>query len=307
MKACWGQTVGRCAALTAVLLATATIAESATKPQQPGGDEAAIRASAAAYQKAFNAADAKALAAAWTPDGELIDAQGRTFQGRAAIEKEFETTFAKHADAKIDVDVESVRFVTPNVAVENGTTRTRSGDGPAGPPFQYTAVHVKQGDNWLLASVTESRPGQVTSSQRLAGLAWMVGSWEAELPDGKTYRLDCEWVLDDQFLRRQFSVNQGDTRLSAGTQVVGWDPLTEQVVSWTFDSTGGIGREQWSDHGSSWQISAASTMPNGSTSLSMNVMVKLNDDAFTWKSVDRSLNGQPLRDTNEVRVHRVSK
>ena len=52
------------AALVAAATATSALGQAAAKPRTSSDDEAAIRASAEAYQKAFNKGDAKALAAA---------------------------------------------------------------------------------------------------------------------------------------------------------------------------------------------------------------------------------------------------
>ena len=47
-------------------------------------------------------------------------------------------------------------------------------------------------------------------------------------------------------------------------------------------------------------------MPKIGTSLATNLLNKINDNTFTWRSVDRSLNDQLLPDTAEVRVERVA-
>jgi len=66
---------------------------------------------------AFNKGDAKAVAALWTEDGDYTDEAGRTFKGREAIEKEFAAQFKNLAGAKLRINVKSIHFVTPEVAV----------------------------------------------------------------------------------------------------------------------------------------------------------------------------------------------
>jgi uncharacterized protein (TIGR02246 family) len=280
----------------------------ALKPraEKPGDDEAVIRASADEYVKAFNAGDAKAVAATWTEDGQFVDENGRKFQGRDQIEKEFEAIFANEPGAEIEVAVESVKFLTPEVALESGTAHSHSRNHSAGPPVAYTAIHVKHDGKWLLSNVNESRPDMATSEQRLSGLIWLVGEWKAELSGGKSYRMTCQWLPEKSFLSRTFTVSEAGKSLSSGTQIIGFDPLASQVVSWTFDSTGGFGHEIWEDRGSEWRSYASSVLPDGATALSTNVLTKVNDDSFTWRSVERSLNDQLLPDTAEVRVERVS-
>jgi uncharacterized protein (TIGR02246 family) len=283
-------------------------APAAEKPaaEKPAGEEAAIRAGSLAYEKAFNAGDAKAVAAAWAEDGEFVDERGRQFRGREAIEKELSAIFAENKDAQIQVDVESVKFLSPEVAVETGTTRARSKDGALGEPVKYTAVLVKQADGkWLLSNVNESRP-TAGGEQRLAPLAWLIGEWKADMGKGKTYRTTCQWLGGKSFLSRTFSVSDAEGEISSGTQIIGWDPVLAQIVSWTFDSTGGFGHELWENRADGWRIEASSVLPDGATALSTNLLTKTGDHAFTWRSVERSLNEQLLPDTAEVRVERVS-
>src|SRR6476619_1237680 len=87
-------------------------------------DEAAIRKSDQAYADAYNKHDAKALAALWSPEAIYVDPEtGEEAVGREAIEKEFADTFANLKDAKLEVDVKSIKFLSPNVAVESGIAR----------------------------------------------------------------------------------------------------------------------------------------------------------------------------------------
>src|SRR6185436_18982308 len=87
-------------------------------------DEAAIRKSDDAYVDAYNKHDAKALAALWSPEAVYVDPEtGEQAVGRQEIEREFAETFKGLKDAKLEVDVKSIKFLSPNVAVESGTAR----------------------------------------------------------------------------------------------------------------------------------------------------------------------------------------
>src|SRR5262245_30247755 len=48
-------------------------------------DEAAIHTNVDAFVKAYNAGDAKAIAALFAPDGQIIDEEGATTEGRDGI------------------------------------------------------------------------------------------------------------------------------------------------------------------------------------------------------------------------------
>src|SRR5262245_50414116 len=54
------------------------------KDSKHAADEAAIRKETADFIKAVEKGDAKAVAAAWTEDGEYIGEDGTTIRGRAA-------------------------------------------------------------------------------------------------------------------------------------------------------------------------------------------------------------------------------
>ncbi len=282
-------------------------AQEATAPANAtSDDEAAIRATADAYEKAFAASDAKALAAAFSEDGELTVETGHTFKGRDEIEREYSAIFADRAGSKIDVQIESIKFLSPDVAVETGTAQAESKSSASNTGTKYTAVHVKRDGKWLLANVNESRAAAPIEKEPLAALAFLVGEWKANLDAGKTYESRCEWMPGKGFLKRTFSVKDQGKELTSGVQIVGYDPLASEIVSWTFDSSGGFGHELWESHGGRWRISASSVLPDGGTGLSTNYLTKGDDNSFTWQSVERSLNDQLLPDTALVRVQRVS-
>src|SRR5262245_30663456 len=70
-------------------------------------DEAAIRANVDQFVKAYNAHDAKGVAALFLPGGETIDKDGDMVKGREAIAQTFDDLFKATPDKRIDVSVES--------------------------------------------------------------------------------------------------------------------------------------------------------------------------------------------------------
>lgn len=274
--------------------------------QQPEGnaDEAAIRAAAQAYAKAFEAGDAQALAAAYTSDAEYVDDLGRAFHGRQAIEKHFALGFKEQSGAKLELTIGSIRMLSPDVALEGGSSRVKPAIGRPGPLIKYSAVQVKRDGKWLISNVTESRWAPQSTELYLKDLAWMVGAWKSQ-SGGKAVEVQCQWLPGKSFLSRAYTVMQDGATISSGTQLIGWDPTLTQIVSWTFNSDGSFGHEFWTQTGNRWEIEASSTLADGSSSLARNVLTKQNDNTFTWRSVDRSLNDQLLPDTAEVRMQRV--
>ena len=62
--------------------------------------------------------------------------------------------FKEQPELKLEVNVESIQFISPTVAVEHGTTKLLA---PNAEPeeIDYTAVDVKRDGKWLLDRVTD--------------------------------------------------------------------------------------------------------------------------------------------------------
>jgi hypothetical protein len=91
-----------------------------------------------------------------------------------------------------------------------------------------------------------------------------------------------------------------------GTQVIGVDPASGAIRSWTFDADGGIGEATWAWDNGRWAIDSAGTLADGSGSTCLNFLTKTGADSFTWKSVKRTLSGQDLPDLGPVTVKRIA-
>jgi uncharacterized protein (TIGR02246 family) len=283
---------------------TAVAQETAPPATSVSADEAAIRAGTKEYETAFNAGNAKALAALFAPDAELIDERGKTFKGRDQIESEFAAIFTQQPGAKLEIHSDAVKFLSPDVAIETGTAGGETKDGTKSPGTKYSTILVKVDGKWLISNVNEARASTLVGDERLAKLKFLVGDWKADLGDGKLYKSTCQWLPGENFLSRSFSVQQNGQPLSSGTQIIGFDPVVGQIVSWTFDGSGGFGHEIWEETNDRWRIAASSVLPDGATSLATNYLTKLNANTFTWESNERSLNDQLLPDTAVVRVER---
>src|SRR5262245_55663283 len=159
--------------------------------QTPAGntkDADALFKKAEAFVDAFHKADAKTLAGFWTPSGEFTDQTGHQIKGRDAIEKAFKALFAEHKGLKLRIDSESLRFVTADVAIEEGTTSVLSADGPPS-HAHYTIVHVKKDGQWYLDSVRDTPYVPPSNFSHLRGLEWTIGDWTGTTEGGDVERL----------------------------------------------------------------------------------------------------------------------
>ena len=291
-------------ATTSAALILAVSAQAAEPAPQRSPEENAIRAAVGLYVAAFNQGDAKALAALWSPEAVYLNPlTGQQVIGRAEIEKQFAGIFAELKGARLEAQTNSVQLVSPNVAVEHGTAKV---SGPEQPPEQseYTAVYVKRDGQWLLDRVTEEDVSVPPSHyEQLKELEWMIGTW-VDQDEQSRIETTCQWTKNRNFITRSFMVSIRDRIDMAGMQIVGWDPAAKKIRSWVFDSDGAFGEGVWNKQGNRWYIQTTGTLPDGSKSSSTNIMTCVDDNRFTWQSVNRESGGELLPNVDEVVVVR---
>jgi uncharacterized protein (TIGR02246 family) len=296
----WLATAGR---LSPDVQAQDKPAPASKEQEQPVPPEmAAVRQTAEAFTKAFNAGDAKAVAAFWTKDGEFIGATGERLRGRDEIEKGYVGFFKQHPKAQVEVEPESVRLLSQQTALEEGALRLRLPGDKEVSVSRYSALHVREADGWKLASVSEWVP----DAQQLVSLKdveWLLGTWTAKGPEAEL-RITYTWDEDKAFLRGRFVLTKGDRVINAGTQVIGKNPAGG-LRSWVFDKNGTFGDSVWTREENRWVIEAAGTLPDGSETKAVNILIPLDKDTFTWQSLERTAAGSALPAMPPVRVTRV--
>ncbi len=289
-----------------VVCITATYGLQTTFAADQAADRAAIEKAVESYTAAFNARDAKSLAAHWAPEAIYINPLTNSqVEGREAIAKEFETILAALKETKLAVDTESIRFISPGVAVENGIATLISSDGEP-EESSYTAIHVKQGGKWLLDRVTEEDISVVQSHyDQLKDLEWMIGTW-LDSEESNQIETTCQWSRNNNFIIRAFKVVVEDRINTSGIQIIGWDPVLGKIRSWAFDSEGGFAEGAWTQKNDRWIVESNSTLPDGRKGSSINIMTLVNNNTFGWQSTGREVDGTILPDIDEVQVTRVA-
>jgi uncharacterized protein (TIGR02246 family) len=264
-------------------------------------DEAAIRANVAKFVKAYNAGDAKAIAALFTPDGEIWDKYGDEAEGREAIAQTFADMFAATPKKKIEVSVESIRFIGKDMALEVGTTKETF--GPDEPPDsdRYTVIHVKRDGKWQMAMARDEE-GPTTAHEQLRPLAWLVGEWVDDGGSTVVYS-SCRWSEDKNFLLQNFKLQVNGRSAMNVSQRIGWDPLAKRIRSWVFDSEGGFGESVWTRDDDGWVIKATAVRPDGTTGSATNFLTPIGTDGYVWRSTDRIV-ADELQAPTEVKVVR---
>jgi uncharacterized protein (TIGR02246 family) len=278
------------------------IPETAPQKAPPANSaEAGIKSITAEYVKAFNAKDAKAAASLWTDDGEYIGVDGDASRGRAAIEKSLAEEFQASPKATIEAQVTSVRPIGQNTAFAEGTIKTKSPGGEIS-DTQYSAIHVLENGQWRAASVRES-VADTSQAEITKSLDWMVGEWTAKGNRG-TIAMSYTWDENKAFLHGKYSITKDGKTVSSGTQVIGRNP-TGGLRSWSFDSTGSFSNSLWERDGNRWIDESTGILPDGTTINSVNILIPLGPDTFTWQTAERTADGVPVTPLPPIKVTRV--
>jgi uncharacterized protein (TIGR02246 family) len=271
----------------------------ADKPDSPA--LAAVKKTAEAFAKAFNAGDAKAVAAFCTKDVEYAGPDGETIKGRDNLEREYAEFFKKNPKATIDVKVESVKLMGGVAAVEEGKLVLHLPSQTEPNETFYNVLHVREEDGWKMAAIREWTPDP--NDATVKDLEWMLGDWVGK-NDGVAVNVHCAWDEDKVFLRSRYTVKKGDTVVSSGTQVMGLDPAGG-LRSWVFDASGAFGEAVWTRDGERWISESSGTLPDGSEITAQNVMIPLTKDSFTWQALERTAAGSALPAGPPIKVTRV--
>jgi uncharacterized protein (TIGR02246 family) len=273
----------------------------APAPGAGGGDEKGVRDAFAAYLQAFRAKDAAAVAGTFTPEGALIDSDGTATRGRAAIQQQYAESFTASPTLKVESALESVRFLTPDVAQGEGTAKLKGDDTPP-TSSRFNALAVKKDGKWQIAELRDY-PGpdeDIHPSERLTELVWLIGDWVDESA-GTKVASNIRWGDGKAFLVRTYSARTGDQPATSGLMIIAWDPQTGQIKSWTFDSEGGRGDGLWTRTGNDqWVVKAQGVLLDGTATSATQTITRVNRDALKFSSTDRVVGDEFAPDIDEI-------
>jgi uncharacterized protein (TIGR02246 family) len=273
--------------------------------EEPSPEIAGLEKAASDFVAAFNKKDAAAVAALFTENGELTDLNADdVVSGRADIQARYEAIFATPNAPQVAVEVDSVRLVGKDLAIEDGTIhQTPPGEGVPPRSFTYSAVLQKnEAGTWLIAS-TRDLDDVTDAAGQLAGLAEeLKGDWTA-MRDGM--RLDIAFGWDDSgnFLSGEMLATTADAKPLTTTIRIGWDAAKQSVTWWTFDDGGGFSKGDWTPSGDGWLIRTEGTTADGEVTSANQTLTFEGKDAFVWTSSARLVDGEKQPDV-EMRVAR---
>jgi uncharacterized protein (TIGR02246 family) len=289
---------------------TTTAAPTDTTPNVPAAEatsadplETEIRAVVADFVKAFDAGDAAKLTAHFAETGEIIDEDGNQYQGTDELKQLFGAFFLKFPSSKLMMDVESVRLVAPNVAIEEGSRLITTKEESDQALVRYSAVRTKVGERWVIASLREfSADPAPAPTDYLAGLDWLIGEWVNEGSDA-VVKLRYAWSEDRNYILADLDIQKEGKVAMKCQQRIGWDPAQQKIRSWLFDSDGGFSEGIWTAGDNHWVVKSTATLPNGQTGSATITYTQSEPDRFEIKGTQRIV-GDELEPDFEVKVVR---
>jgi uncharacterized protein (TIGR02246 family) len=140
-------------ALLALLASPSAPAASADRAR----DEAEIRAVQARQAETWNRHDAKAYAALFTEDADVVNVVGWRWKGRDLLEQRMTAAFAfVFRESTLTVTEVQVRFLAPEIAIAHMRWTMAGARTPPGMPEPrqgiQTLTMIRKADRWLISA-----------------------------------------------------------------------------------------------------------------------------------------------------------
>jgi uncharacterized protein (TIGR02246 family) len=272
------------------------------------GDSQAINNLLSNMVQALEHGKADDLANCWSPDGTYINELGTTLTGRDAIKADFVAFFKNSGTLKVTMKPQALKFLDDRVALQDGTSQCKPLAGGHETTANYSIVFIKESGAWKIESLREMAAQVIVPPPvmpKISSLDWLVGSWSGSGAKG-TVKMNCQWASNKSFLLCQYDIEPTGEPAQYSTQIIGIDPATNQIHSWHFGSTGGVGQDTWQGFKNGWAIRAAGTRFDGLTTSAVNIVKTINNNSFSWQSVNRQINGISIPDTLPITMNRVA-
>ena len=228
---------------------------------------------------------------------------GAAYVGRDAIENGYAAFFADSPKVTLRIMIDSISLLSDSTAIEDG--RAVVDPPPEGIPgfSKYTAVDVKVGGKWRMASVRDTHVETPSAYRYVADLEFLIGTWTAEDQRNKTVSV-CRWVANKSFVQRDYTITSVDGTKTAGVQIIGWNADEGHIQSWNFSPDGGHAIGAWTPAEEGWTAEMRGVTGDGIITTSVNTLRRLDDNAYVWQSTRRTAGDASLPNTDEVVLKR---
>jgi uncharacterized protein (TIGR02246 family) len=286
--------------LLTLALAAPSVGRGDDKEPARAEDQAAVRARLQEFLKALAKGDAKQVAAFWTATGEYMSGDDLTLRGRDNIEKAYAEHLKKKQPGAVELDHDSVRFLSEDAAIQEGVFLVKRPNPAERSRHRFSALFVRVKGQWHFGLLREWEEGP-----SLQELAWLVGTWSFKT-DGSEVRMAFEWTDNKTFLLARFTMKQED-RTVTGVQLLALDPATKSLKSWTFESDGSLGEAVWTRTEKGWTAKSTGVTPDGEKVRAKSMITPIDENSYTWQSTDRTIDDEKAPDIGPVKVVRERK
>lgn len=280
---------------TAVVVAALFCTANFSVAADSAADEAAIRKAAAEYLNAVQRGDFAAMKSHWTKDGNIIDESGQKTNVADVKPPASGGAADNAAEPQLNVQTDSIRFLTPSVAIEDGTSESGSPANGSPTRGRYSVVWVKRDGKWLIDSLREAAIADASTQNALQSLDWLVGSW-VEADDANAFLATFKWSPGNHYLIGEIRITPRDQEPHVVNQRIAWDAAAETIRSWNFDSDGGFSMAVWSRDGNRWVVSASGVLPDGQRTLGRRVFQRIDDQSLLMESLGFQVDGMSVPD-----------
>lgn len=222
-------------------------------------------------------------------------------RGKAQIGALFATGFAQSSNYTLESEIESIRYITPDVVQIEGTSKLNA-PNEAAIVNRFLTLVVRKDNVWKMAEIRDlpSAPEEILPADRLQELEWMIGDWVDQNGNQKIHS-SVNWGENKAYLTRTTTVNAGEENSYSSLMVLGYDAQSGQLRSWLFDSDGGRGEATWTRVSDvEWILRAVGSLSNGLPSSATQVLTLVGNDTFKSSSIDRIIGGEVAADIDEI-------
>ena len=181
---------------------------------------------------------------------------------------------------KLDAQAESIQVDGASARAKGTTTLTADDVSDENASFVVELQSTE--DEWKIVSIVEQGPEstlRASASGAIDSLGWLVGTWQDDSPQQLVSQI--EYVPGRKFLRRTISESQNGSILEV--KMIGYDPNSHSVQSWTYFTDGGFGTGQWSGGEDHWRLRMTRTLPDGQIAPeSVSATPEIADPRSTW-------------------------
>lgn len=294
-----------CSKIILILLAAAWLAGCNQAQSNKEADKKAIRNAVQSYQEAYNQQDVAKLSALWSSNASYFNPiTGESAEGREAIEKLFKERFAKDEKKHLEIKIANIEFPNEEEAIENGVINVSISDQPM-QQMAYEVKFIKENGKWLVNAINEIKLQEnISHFEQLKELEWLVGKWE-DSDDNVQILFNNQWDKYKNFITVNFKMKIYEQDDIEGKQIIAWDPVKDIIRSWVFDSDGGFGEGTWKKTEKSWYATMHYTLGDGRNASSINIYTPVDNNSYTFASVEREVDGEILPDMNPVIVEKI--